>query len=197
MKRLIKVILFKIRVLINIFSSQPRENWKLYFAHPGLFIRSVKKYYVMKTQCIHYGGPAANNIFYCSGVDIVQYKNVIIGKNNSFGGNVKITAYSPVEIGNDCMFAFGVIINTATHDHNVEKMNTTFITKPIKIGSNVWCGTNSIILPGVCIGDGAVIGAGSVVTKNVPANVIVGGIPAKFIKNRFTGISSNETIKSN
>jgi acetyltransferase-like isoleucine patch superfamily enzyme len=53
---------------------------------------------------------------------------------------------------------------------------------PIIIGNNVWIGSNSTILPGVVIGDNSIIGAGSVVTKNVPSNVIVAGVPAKVIK---------------
>ena len=56
------------------------------------------------------------------------------------------------------------------------------IPKPIKIGKNVWIGSNAAVLPGVTIGDNAVIGAGAVVTKDVPANRIAAGVPAKVIK---------------
>lgn len=56
------------------------------------------------------------------------------------------------------------------------------IDKPVTIGNDVWIGGHSTICPGVTIGDGAVIAAGSVVTKDVPANVVVGGVPAKIIK---------------
>ncbi len=54
--------------------------------------------------------------------------------------------------------------------------------QPIKIGNNVWIGANSTILPGVTIGDGAIIAAGAVVSKDVPENAVVGGVPAKIIK---------------
>ena len=54
---------------------------------------------------------------------------------------------------------------------------------PIKIGSHVWIGSNSTVLPGVTIGDWAVVAAGAVVTKDVPAKTVVGGVPARFIKN--------------
>jgi acetyltransferase-like isoleucine patch superfamily enzyme len=56
------------------------------------------------------------------------------------------------------------------------------ISAPIFVGNNVWIGANATILPGVTIGDGSIVAAGAVVTKNVPINVIVGGVPAKIIK---------------
>jgi hypothetical protein len=56
------------------------------------------------------------------------------------------------------------------------------IAKPVKIGNNVWVGAHATILQGVTIGDNAIIAAGAVVAKDVPANVIVGGVPAKIIK---------------
>ena len=67
--------------------------------------------------------------------------------------------------------------------------------RPITIGNDVWIGTRVIILPGVAIGDQAVIAAGSVVTKDVPAKAIVGGVPAKFIRERGGDISDkNDTL---
>ena len=54
--------------------------------------------------------------------------------------------------------------------------------KPVKIGNKVWIGAHATILPGVTIGDGAVVAAGAVVTKDVPSNVVVAGVPAKVIK---------------
>ena len=73
-----------------------------------------------------------------------------------------------------------------THDGGVwlfrEENPTWTIIKPIKIGNNVYIGTNCIILPGVIIGDNVIIGAGSIVTKNIPSNTVYAGIPARFIK---------------
>jgi acetyltransferase-like isoleucine patch superfamily enzyme len=67
--------------------------------------------------------------------------------------------------------------------------------KPIEIGNDVWIGTRSIIMDGVIIGHGAVIAANSVVTKNIPAYAIVGGVPAKVIKNRFTDSKITELLE--
>lgn len=66
----------------------------------------------------------------------------------------------------------------------------------VKIGNDVWIGTRAMILDGITIGDGAVIGAGAVVTKNVPPYAIVGGVPAKIIKYRFSQDKINELLAS-
>ena len=69
----------------------------------------------------------------------------------------------------------------------VNRINTTGTSKPVNIMDNVWIGADSIILPGVTIGEGAVIAAHSVVTKDVPAMVVAGGNPAQIIKSHATG----------
>ena len=87
-------------------------------------------------------------------------------------------------IGKNCFIGPRTCIYTACHSLIPEQRNTpTCFGKPVKIGQNVWLGGNTVILPGVTIGDNVVVGAGSVVVKDIPANVVVGGNPAKFIKN--------------
>ena len=85
------------------------------------------------------------------------------------------------------MIAPGVIIYSQNHsynDLNSNIVNQGYTLKKVNIGNNVWIAANAIILPGVTIGQGAVVAAGSVVTKDVKPNTIVGGNPATFIKNR-------------
>ena len=84
-------------------------------------------------------------------------------------------------IGDGCQFGHNVVFATLNHGLAPEDRKTTY-PAPIVLGKNVWVGSNATILQGVTIGDNAVIGAGAVVTKDVAANTIVGGVPARFIK---------------
>jgi len=126
-------------------------------------------------------------------------------KSLSGGSFVNCSEESPVEIGAFCAIGPGVrFFCQANHptetaanyalQHQLFKTKSTYeylrTNGPIKLGHDVWVGTDAIILSGVTIGDGAVVAAGSVVTKDVPPYAIVGGNPAKFIKKRF----SDETI---
>ncbi|HEX2910437.1 MAG TPA: DapH/DapD/GlmU-related protein [Chloroflexia bacterium] len=86
-----------------------------------------------------------------------------------------------VEIGEDCMIGTQVMI-LDNHFHRIEDLNSMPESQPVKIGDRVWIGNRSIILPGVSIGDDAVVGAGSVVTRAVPPRTVVVGNPAKIIK---------------
>jgi maltose O-acetyltransferase len=104
--------------------------------------------------------------------------NLIVGKSVGLADTF-ILAYASVKIGNNCSFSFRNMIITSTHDVN---KFSTIIAKPITIGNNVWVTTNVTILPGVTIGDNTIIGAGSVVTQDIPSGVIAAGNPCKVIK---------------
>ena len=105
-----------------------------------------------------------------------------IGNECFFNNNCSITAVEKIVIGNQCKFANNLVI--IDHDHVVQHGHAVAecIAKPIKIDNNVWVGANCTILKGVHIGEGAIIAAGAVVTKDVPAHSIVAGIPAKVVK---------------
>ncbi|NLW79456.1 MAG: sugar O-acetyltransferase [Ruminococcaceae bacterium] len=88
-----------------------------------------------------------------------------------------------VEIGDHCMLAPRVCIYTATQSLDYrERIAGKEFGRPVKLGDNVWVGGNAVILPGVTIGDDVVVAAGAVVTKDVPANTIVAGNPARVIR---------------
>lgn len=94
-------------------------------------------------------------------------------------GNSRLIDYAPITIGENSMLGWDCTIITGHHDENDF---SKVIARPVTIGKNVKIYSRSIILGGVTIGDNSVIGAGSVVTNNIPANVFAGGNPAKIIK---------------
>lgn len=119
-----------------------------------------------------------NQPFYCD-----YGKHIRVGKRffANFGLTVLDEAY--VTIGDDCFIGPNVGIYTACHSTDPKKRNTrTEWAKPVTIGNNCWIGGSVTILPGVTIGDGCTIGAGSVVAKDIPANSVAVGNPAKVIK---------------
>ena len=109
------------------------------------------------------------------------------GKNITVGENVFINAcchfqdHGGVTLGDGCQIGHNVVFATLNHGLSPEERPITY-PAPIVLERNVWVGSNSTILQGVTIGDNAIIAAGAVVTKDVPADTIVGGVPAKFIK---------------
>ena len=110
------------------------------------------------------------------------------GKNISLGENVFINAcchfqdHGGITIGDGCQIGHSVVFATLNHGLSPETRQITY-PAAITLGCNVWIGAHATILPGVCIGDNAVVGAGAVVTKDVDANTVVAGVPARYIKN--------------
>ncbi|MFT8399992.1 MAG: sugar O-acetyltransferase [Lentilactobacillus diolivorans] len=97
--------------------------------------------------------------------------------------NLKLVDDADIYIGNDCMISPNVVMATSGHPILPElRMNNYEYNFPITIGNNVWIGSGTQILPGVSIGDNTVIGAGSVVDKNIPANVVAYGTPCKVAR---------------
>ncbi|WP_044641360.1 sugar O-acetyltransferase [Risungbinella massiliensis] len=109
--------------------------------------------------------------------------NIHIGENFFANFDCVILDVCEVRIGDNCFIAPGVHIYTATHPTNPFERNAGIeFGKAVTIGNNVWIGGRAVINPGVTIGNNVVIASGAVVTKDVPDNVIVGGNPAKMIK---------------
>ena len=108
-------------------------------------------------------------------------KNIKIGKNVFINACCRFQDQGGIEIGDGSLIGHNTTIATLNHDFNpLKRQNLT--PRPVKIGKNVWIGSDCTILPGVEIGDGAIIGAGSVVTKSIPTNAIAVGNPARVIK---------------
>ena len=108
-------------------------------------------------------------------------KNIHVGKNVFINSGCQFQDQGGIYIDDGALIGHQVVLATLNHDMNPEK-RADLLPAPIRIGKNVWIGAHATVLAGVTIGDGAVIAAGAVVTKDVPANTVVGGVPAKVIK---------------
>lgn len=108
-------------------------------------------------------------------------KNIRIGKNVFVNMGCKFQDQGGITIGDGALIGHNVVIATLNHAMDPDDRGT-MIPAAVTIGRNVWIGSNSTILPGVTIGDGAVIAAGAVVRRDVPANTVVGGVPAEVLK---------------
>lgn len=120
-----------------------------------------------------------------------QDKRLILGKNVNVGYDVRITCADKIIIGNDVLMGSRVLIIDNSHgrysgenqdEPSVPPNKRKIVAKPIIIEDNVWVGENSVIQMGVTVGYGSIIAANSIVTKNVCANSMVAGAPAKVIK---------------
>ncbi len=154
------------RQLTRLF-NQTTEEQKTYRVEllKQLFKQTGEKLYIEPTFKCDYG------------------KNITIGENFYANFDCIILDVAEVEIGNNVLFAPKVGLYTASHPIDATVRNSGLeLGKRIKIGNNVWMGANASVNPGVTIGDNTIIGSGSVVTKNIPANVIATGNPCKVIR---------------
>ena len=122
--------------------------------------------------------PSIEHNFHCD----LGY-NIYVGDNFYAGFNCTILDMAEVKVGDNCMIGPNVGLYTAGHSIEPTDRNKSGYAIPITIGNDVWIGGSCVILPGVTIGDNSIVAAGSVVTKDVPSNVIVAGNPAKILKN--------------
>ena len=134
------------------------------------------------------GSKIGDNVVIYPGVWITPGRNLRLGNNVDLAKDVLITSSGGVEIGERTLVGYRTQILSSNHNIPSSKDKIFYSghsNKSIKIYNDVWIGANCVILPGVIIEEGAVVAAGSIVTKNVKAFTIVGGNPAKIIKNRI------------
>lgn len=122
--------------------------------------------------------PSIEHNFHCD----LGY-NIHVGDNFYAGYNCTILDMAEVRVGHNCMMGPNVGIYTAGHSIEPKDRNKSGYGIPITIGNDVWIGGSCVVLAGVTVGDNSIVAAGSVVTKDVPANTIVAGNPAKILKN--------------
>lgn len=108
-------------------------------------------------------------------------KNIHIGKHVFINMGCKFQDQGGIFIGDGALIGHNVVLATLNHAMSPSRRGT-MIPAPIHIGKNVWIGSNATILPGVTIEDGAIVAAGAVVTRDVPENTIVSGVPARVMR---------------
>lgn len=108
-------------------------------------------------------------------------KNITIEKDVFINSGCHFQDQGGIQIGDGALIGHNVVLATINHDLNPEENRKNHYA-PITIGAHVWIGSNATILPGVTLGDWAVVAAGAVVTQDVPPRTVVGGVPAKVLK---------------
>ena len=108
-------------------------------------------------------------------------RNIRVGKGVFINSGCCFQDQGGIELGDGCLIGHQVVIATLNHDFDPQKRGGMY-PAPVRLGNNVWVGEHATILAGVTVGDNAVVAAGAVVTKDVPANAVVGGVPARIIR---------------
>lgn len=173
-----------INVLVQIFKLLPRPIlifiWNSTANHSQLFFVGIR--YVILRVLIKSCG---NNVKIGTNVQILGWENLSVGSNVSINSNCYIDAHGEIEIGSNVSIAHNSTLVSTNHDWKNRDLPIKYNTinhGKVKISDDIWIGAGSRILAGVCIQSRSIIAAGAVVNKNVQANIIVGGVPARKIK---------------
>lgn len=148
----------------------------------NVFVNKIPSRHLRKWFYLTLGASIGKNSFLCRRVEVLLPMGLKIENNVAVGWFAELDARGGITIGHDCNISSHVKMITGSHDIDDPYFTADF--KPITIGHHCWIGTGATILQGVNIGDGAVIAAGAVVTKDVPAYEVWGGVPARFIRRR-------------
>lgn len=154
--------------------------YSLFFRTTIAHIRFINKWRLLLLKIFGTKSSISNTIY--PNVRVWAPWNLIIGKHVAIDENVDLYNVDVIKIGHFVSISRRAFICTASHD--ITDIKRPLITKPITIGNGVWIGAQAYIGPGVTIGEGAVIAANAVVVKDVEPWTIVGGNPAKIIKQR-------------
>jgi len=163
------------------------KNKEGVLGRPGQLTGDINRSSINRVK-IGYAPNLENNInFWFSENNNPQSGKLTLGDHVFVGFGSYFGLFGDIQIGNNVLIAARAYIASVTHGYECKRtliQKQGFKIAPVRIGSDVWIGCNVVIMPGVTINDGAVIGAGSVVTKNIPAFEVWGGVPAKKLKVR-------------
>lgn len=128
-------------------------------------------------------GELGEDVYIRSPLAVDYGENIRIGARTFINNNLTALDVAPIVIGEDCQLGPNVQLLTPTHPIDPElRRDKLEAAEPITLGDNVWLGGGVIVCPGVTIGENSVIGAGSVVTRDIPANVVAVGNPARVLR---------------
>jgi acetyltransferase-like isoleucine patch superfamily enzyme len=152
------------------------------FKHAGKNLKIAENVKILNPELVSVG----DNVTFYYGVYVQPTGGeIVIGSDTHFAPFGIF--YGPLSVGNKCAVAAHVVFASVAHSH--ADSDVPFIEQPmdqrmITLEDNVWIGANAVILPGVRIGTGSIIGAGAVVTKDVPPYSVMGGVPVRLIRKR-------------
>jgi maltose O-acetyltransferase len=160
---------------------------------PSFTLRHLWYRHVLGIQIGPHAGVHMGTYVWFWGPGAIRRNGVRIGRNSLIGRNCTLDARSPLTIGDNVSLSPEVMILAGTHDVNDPRFAPSEVGPwAVAIGDHAWVGSRAMILPGVTVGRGAVVAAGSVVTKDVPPLTIVAGVPAKPIGMRDAGATVYE-----
>ena len=133
------------------------------------------------------GAKIGKNTMPARRVEVLFPKGLKLGDNVAVGWFAELDARGGITVGDNTNISSHVKIITGSHDIDDPDFTADFL--PVHIGHHCWIGTGATILQGVTLGDGAVVAAGSVVTKDIPARTVYGGIPARYIRDRNSDLN--------
>lgn len=173
LKKIIKIIL---DIFINVYVRTVLLIVSIVPGYPNNPITSAVRRLVLRLIDVRVAG--ATEI--TEGIYVHHFSKLRIGSNSSLGKDLKIWNFEPVLIGNGMLCSHNVTLIAGTHEVNASRDPKR---GPITIGDNVWIGANVVIVGPSDIGDNVIIGANSFVTGNFKSDQIIGGSPAKWIRN--------------
>lgn len=177
--------------MLKVFLKSIRNNIVITYEFLNGLLFSLPRYPLLnclkKGLLMLMGAQIGKRPVFYPGVWINTGKNLVMGDDVDIAKNVLITTNGGVEIGDRTLVGYGTMIISSNHDippigEPYPPSGTNY--EKVTIGRDVWIGAGCIILPGVTIGEGATVSAGSIVTKDIPQNAIAMGIPAKVVKFR-------------
>jgi acetyltransferase-like isoleucine patch superfamily enzyme len=173
------------RTLISLMKADiSSRTWGVLLQYLASIFPDIFCFNFIRVWALYFAGArfkSINTVVIRRGVFIEYPKNMYFGKGVQVNRNTYFASNDKIEIGDYTRFAINVQVVTVGHEGRFNEVDTL---GPIKIGSGCWIGSNSLILKNVTIGDFAIIGAGSIVNKNIPDSVIAAGVPAVVVRNR-------------